>query len=921
MKTHLLTLALALASTINTQATERTGIFPNPQQETVGGTAFDSAGATFRISGADSADADAVRVLNEKLDVADSGAIEIVIGEKGDPAVSAFADAIPGQAQGYYLKSEPGKVIIAGTDPVGTYYGVQSFLQLMQKSAVPSVEVKDWPDNPVRGIVEGYYGNPWSQEDRLDMMREFMPHARLNLYIYGPKDDPYHKSEWASAYPADKAAQISELATEGLKNKVHFVWAMHPGNSIEGDNLTKAVDKFNKMYDLGVRQFAVFFDDISNYDVNKQVAYLNHINAEVVKKHSDVAPLIVCPSQYNRGWSGNGDYHATMGANLDSDIEVMWTGAGVVDIKLGDASRWYSEKAGGRKPLIWENYPVNDYGYSVRPLMMSPYPAPDADINTLTTGITSNPMEYYYASKVALYGMGDFTWNQTGYNDWQSWEKALGFIMPDHKEAFKTFCYSSFYYPANTHGLVVPYEETPDFKALIDGNETYSASAYEAYFNKQVAAGSQLLEANTPLTAEINEFLNYYKIQGERGLLMGQMRNALDQRNAEQFVQTYQKYDQLTDSASNIVSRADSGIKTFPANCGNLYVEPFITSTVNDIVSEFRQSGLPFDPAIFPAQSIPDGNYLIKVDGAWLSNGSGSAANSPEYPTFRKVEDNINASRQAWQIRYDMNTGRFAICSAHDNRYVNEKGNFGTNKFESIWHTYEIVSLNGKFAIRNAGSAGDNYWTKSGVRLQKGGNAYNPDDIFIFDIEAVGNAAVRDTMAMLPVNTPVLISNDEGKILRRNGNNLNFVDRPESLNSYCQFIIVPNANGRFELRMASNANPYVNEHGVIGTNEFSADWNTYEIYERNGKFAIRNSVDVQNTSRHEYWLIDGDNLSISGTSNIEAYVFTITPLEKDAIDEITVDTPGSGDIYDLQGRRVVNPRQGIFIINGKKIKL
>lgn len=912
-------LSLAAMCAAALSASAAVDIFPVPQQVNESGTAFAPAAASYRLTGANEADADAVAKL-AALNPADGGAVEIVIGEAGDAAVASVASKIPAKTQGYYLSVTPSKVIIAGNDGEGTFYGVQSFLQLLQQAQVPAVEITDWPDNPVRGIVEGYYGNPWSREDRLDMMQNFMPHSRLNVYIYGPKDDPYHHGSMATEpYPADKAAELSELAQEGLKNKVHFVWAMHPGNAIEGDDRTKAVEKFNKMYDLGVRQFAVFFDDISNYDVNKQVEFLNHINAEVVKKHSDVAPLIVCPSQYNQAWSGNGDYHVTMGAALDSDIEVMWTGRGVVDIKLGDASKWFTEKS-GRKPLIWENYPVNDYGYTVRPLLMSPYPAPDANISSLTTGLTSNPMEYYRASMVALYGMGDFAWNSAAYDDWQSWDKTLGFIMPDHKEALKTFCYSSFYYPGNTHGLVVPYEETPDFKALMDANPTYSAEAYEAYFAKQVAAGTELLEADSPLTAEIAEFLTFFKIQGERGQLLGSMSRALDAQNADDFVKAYTQYAQLSDSAANIVSRDFEGtIKRFPANCGNLYVEPFITTTANSLVGEFKASGMPYDPSLFPAQSIPDGNYLIKVNGAWLSNGSGAAANTPGNPTFRTSEDDINSARQAWSIRYDMNTGRFAIRSLHDNRYVNEKGDFGTNQFESVWHTYNILSLNGKFAIQNAGSAGNDFWTKQGTRIQKGSAAYSPD-VFIFDIEAVGDAApARDTVALLPVNTPVIILNDEGKILRRSGSNVSFVDRPASLTNNHKFIFVPNANGRFELRVASATRPYVNEKGVIGSNEFSADWNTYEVYERNGKFAIRNSVDVGNNSSHEYWLIDGDNLSITGNDNIKAYVFTIIDPDQTAIDEITVSNPSADAVFDLQGRRVANPTHGLYIVNGRKV--
>ncbi len=43
-----------------------------------------------------------------------------------------------------------------------------------------------------RGVIEGFYGPPWSHQDRLDVLR-FMGREGLNTYIYAPKDDPYHR--------------------------------------------------------------------------------------------------------------------------------------------------------------------------------------------------------------------------------------------------------------------------------------------------------------------------------------------------------------------------------------------------------------------------------------------------------------------------------------------------------------------------------------------------------------------------------------------------------------------------------------------------------------------------------------------------------------------------------------------------------
>ena len=42
-----------------------------------------------------------------------------------------------------------------------------------------------------KGIIEGFYGIPWTFEERKSMIN-FLSDIGLNQYIYAPKDDPYH---------------------------------------------------------------------------------------------------------------------------------------------------------------------------------------------------------------------------------------------------------------------------------------------------------------------------------------------------------------------------------------------------------------------------------------------------------------------------------------------------------------------------------------------------------------------------------------------------------------------------------------------------------------------------------------------------------------------------------------------------------
>jgi hyaluronoglucosaminidase len=44
-------------------------------------------------------------------------------------------------------------------------------------------------------LIEGFYGPPRSQEERLDLLR-FAAAAGFNTWVHAPKDDPYHRRLW-----------------------------------------------------------------------------------------------------------------------------------------------------------------------------------------------------------------------------------------------------------------------------------------------------------------------------------------------------------------------------------------------------------------------------------------------------------------------------------------------------------------------------------------------------------------------------------------------------------------------------------------------------------------------------------------------------------------------------------------------------
>lgn len=198
-----------------------------------------------------------------------------VVGEKG---MAKYEKLVPNHAEGYYLSVEPKGAVVVGRDERGLYYGVQTLREMMAKGQMEICTVQDWPDVAYRGAIEGFYGRPWSHEHRLRQL-DFYGHNKLNVYIYGPKDDPYHRQHWRDPYPEKEANQLRELVDRAHARGVNFYWAIHPGGDIrwtteDRDNL---VNKLEKMYGLGIRSFAVFFDDIAGEGARgeKQAELLN----------------------------------------------------------------------------------------------------------------------------------------------------------------------------------------------------------------------------------------------------------------------------------------------------------------------------------------------------------------------------------------------------------------------------------------------------------------------------------------------------------------------------------------------------------------------------------------------------------------------------------------------------------------------
>ncbi len=417
-------------------------VYPTPQEVTLSQEMF-TAPKALAIVPAEGFDVDAMRVLITAFKVQPEATFKL----------SWALDAtLP--KEGYTIALTRSGVQITASCGTGLFYAAKTLTQLLANNLVQGVTIKDYPTVQFRGTVEGFYGLPWSFDARKSQFR-FYGDVKMNAYIYGPKDDPFHgfSNRWREPYPEEDAKRIAELVKVAKENKVNFIWAIHPGVHIswqDNSDILACVAKFEKMYELGVRSFAVFFDDIGGEGARaeKQVELLNYVNRHFVRVKKDVTPLILCPTQYNQAWA-KGDYLDILGKGLDEDIMVMWTGPSVCSDITKPSMEWINQRI-GRKAYIWWNWPVSDY---VRAnLLLGKAYGCDKENGPLYSGFVSNPMDKPEASKIGLFGVADYAWNPMAYNPDQAWKDGIKRLFPCSANAVQIFANHNSDQGPNGHG-------------------------------------------------------------------------------------------------------------------------------------------------------------------------------------------------------------------------------------------------------------------------------------------------------------------------------------------------------------------------------------------------------------------------------------------------------------------------------------
>lgn len=377
------------------------------------------------------------------------------------------------------LKSDiKGQAVVAiiGEDTDAVFCGLASLEQMLDQGTtdLPCVTIYDYADVKNRGIIEGYYGVPYTAEVTKDLFR-FMARYKMNTYMYGAKSDPYHSRYWGDPYPTtitedqqrigylnqDMMRDITKVANE---SKVNFIWAIHPGkafaNAEDPQVLDKIMAKFESMHELGVRQFGVFVDDVgvpSDPAIMKLCAdNLNALQQRIDDKWNKkgaaatdtVKPLHYVPQLYAHGWVSQErarEFFESL-SGTTSKINIYITGRDVWsvpnNVDLATVKSWL-----GRDVSWWWNYPCNDQD-PTKLFVMDTYSnfRDETHIDNLSrlekrlTGLGTliiNPMQQGELSKIALFSVADYSWNNASFDNYSSWDAAIPAVVgKQHAKAF-----------------------------------------------------------------------------------------------------------------------------------------------------------------------------------------------------------------------------------------------------------------------------------------------------------------------------------------------------------------------------------------------------------------------------------------------------------------------------------------------------
>jgi hyaluronoglucosaminidase len=390
----------------------------------------------------------------------------------------------------------------------------------------------------MRGVIEGFYGPVYTAEQRLALF-ESLPAAGLDTYIYAPKLDPLHRSEWRDPYPAQAMAHFADLAARGHDIGVRFVFALSPALDFDPDagDTERVQQKLFALYDVGVRDFCLLFDDIlkgtpgaepevqtdlvisteaalRGRDPHTSLCFISSLYAgNTAQLQTDSSPLQVLfdipSSAYYRAYE-----------RIPADVPILWTGPAVFTDRLTGAEARAFRRYVHRPIILWDNYPVNDTILG-NELFLGPYEGRDAEAAEALDGVVLNLMQQPAANRIPLWTAGRFFAAPRDYDPDAAWEEAMTAVGGTSGAAALRAVAEQFV----SHPLIGERQESPelaaDIAAYLDTGSAADAARLRERFRAYSTADGDLSATlgDPELLAELQEPARKLALSSRAGVL------------------------------------------------------------------------------------------------------------------------------------------------------------------------------------------------------------------------------------------------------------------------------------------------------------------------------------------------------------------------------------------------------------------
>jgi hyaluronoglucosaminidase len=248
------------------------------------------------------------------------------------------------------------------------------------------------------GVIEGFFGPMWSWSERSYVVRT-LANAQYSFYLYAPKGDAALRRQWSEPFSQEWMDSIRAFTAICKSLNVAFGVGFSPyGLQSDFGEMQRALllRKLSELASLKLDYLAILFDDM-DAGVPELAGTQTRI-VDAIVNCGAAGRYIVCPSYYSDdvvldvvfGQRPERYLRSLCGA-LDPSIDVFWTGEEVCARHIGTSHLARVAEEMGRKPLLWDNYPVNDGARMSSHLHLRAFTGRDPAIAEFISGHAINP--------------------------------------------------------------------------------------------------------------------------------------------------------------------------------------------------------------------------------------------------------------------------------------------------------------------------------------------------------------------------------------------------------------------------------------------------------------------------------------------------------------------------------------------------